>query len=135
VLARSLADAPVVSARWIRVPAFVGQVSALAISWEERAVDPAEAALLLGKAPGVDLWSAEDEGPNLRAVAGREASAMEEVPGSMLDDVATANQYREAVERLKAEMGEEAFSQGWEEGRAMSVEEAVAYALQEPFHT
>jgi predicted ATPase len=58
------------------------------------------------------------------------ASMMEEVPGSLLSDTATANQYREAVERLRGEMGEEAFSRGWEEGRAMSVEEAVAYALE-----
>jgi aspartate-semialdehyde dehydrogenase len=71
VLARALDPAPPISARWIQVPVFVGQVSALTISWE-RAVDPAEAALLLGKASGVELWSAEDEGPNLRAVAGRD---------------------------------------------------------------
>jgi aspartate-semialdehyde dehydrogenase len=75
VLARALDPAPAVSARWIQVPAFVGQVSALAISFE-RAVDPAEAALLLGKAPGVELWSADDEGPNLRAVAGRQVAVV-----------------------------------------------------------
>ena len=68
--ARALEAAPAVSARWIQVPVFVGQVSALTISWE-RAVDPEEAALLLGKAPGIELWS-DDEGPNLRAVAGRD---------------------------------------------------------------
>jgi aspartate-semialdehyde dehydrogenase len=70
MLARALEAAPAVSARWIQVPVFVGQVSALTISWE-RAVDPEEAALLLGKAPGIELWS-DDEGPNLRAVAGRD---------------------------------------------------------------
>ncbi len=72
VLARVITPCPQVSARWIQVPAFVGQVSALTISFE-RAVDPAEAALLLGKAPGLELWSADDEGPNLRGVAGRDA--------------------------------------------------------------
>ena len=71
VLARALGSVPAVSARWIQVPVFVGQVSALTISWE-RAVDPGEAALLLGKAPGIELWSEDDEGPNLRAVAGRD---------------------------------------------------------------
>jgi len=29
---------------------------------------------LLGKAPGLELWSADDEGPNLRAVAGRDVA-------------------------------------------------------------
>jgi aspartate-semialdehyde dehydrogenase len=71
VLARVLDPAPAVSARWIQVPVFVGQVSALAISWD-RAVDAAEAALQLAKAPGVELWNAAEEGPNLRAVAGRD---------------------------------------------------------------
>jgi aspartate-semialdehyde dehydrogenase len=71
VLARALDPAPAVSARWIQVPVFVGQMSALAISFEQ-AVDPAEAALLLGKAPGIELWSGEDEGPNLRAAVGRD---------------------------------------------------------------
>ena len=70
VLARVLEPMPAVSARWIQVPVFVGQVSALTISWE-RAVDPGEAALLLGKAPGLELWSDDDEGPNTRAGAGR----------------------------------------------------------------
>jgi len=71
VLARALDPAPAIAARWIQVPAFVGQISALSISWE-RAVDPAEASLLLGKALGVELWSSEDEGPNLRGVSGRD---------------------------------------------------------------
>jgi aspartate-semialdehyde dehydrogenase len=73
VLARVITPCPKVSARWIQVPSFVGQVSALSISFE-RAVDPAEAALLLGKAPGLELWSADDEGPNLRGVAGRDVA-------------------------------------------------------------
>jgi aspartate-semialdehyde dehydrogenase len=53
------------------VPVFVGQCSALVISFA-RAVDPAEAAGALAKAPGVELWNADSEGPNLRAVAGRD---------------------------------------------------------------
>lgn len=71
VLARALDPAPAVSARWIQVPVFVGQISSLAISWD-RAVDAGEAALQLAKAPGVELWSAGEEGPSLRAVAGRD---------------------------------------------------------------
>jgi aspartate-semialdehyde dehydrogenase len=71
VLARAFDPAPAISARWIQVPAFVGQVSALAIAWD-RAVDAEEAALRLAKAPGVELWSDAGEGPNLRAVAGRD---------------------------------------------------------------
>jgi aspartate-semialdehyde dehydrogenase len=71
LLARALAPAPAVSARWIQVPVFVGQCSALGISFAHP-VDPGEAAGALAKAPGVELWSAGSEGPNLRAVAGRE---------------------------------------------------------------
>jgi aspartate-semialdehyde dehydrogenase len=71
VLARVQAPAPAVSARWIQVPVFVGQVSALTLAWA-RHVDAAEAALQLAKAPGVELWDAALEGPNLRAVAGRD---------------------------------------------------------------
>jgi aspartate-semialdehyde dehydrogenase len=71
VLARVQAPAPAVSARWIQVPVFIGQVSALTLVWD-RPVDAAEAALLLAKAPGVDLWNAAEEGPNLRGVTGRD---------------------------------------------------------------
>jgi aspartate-semialdehyde dehydrogenase len=99
VLARVLDPAPAVSARWIQVPVFVGQFCALTVTWDRR-VDAAEAARQLAKAPGVELWEAasfaqraqvsrsepqasEDhrvgerspsgvEGPNLRAVAGRD---------------------------------------------------------------
>jgi aspartate-semialdehyde dehydrogenase len=71
VLARVLDPAPAISARWIQVPAFVGQISALTIACE-RAIDPDEAARALEKATGVELWSAGEEGPNLRAVAGRD---------------------------------------------------------------
>jgi aspartate-semialdehyde dehydrogenase len=70
-LARCLGSTLAVSARWIQVPAFVGQVSSLVIAWE-RPVEPAEAALRLAKAPGVELWDGALEAPNLRAVAGRD---------------------------------------------------------------
>jgi aspartate-semialdehyde dehydrogenase len=70
VLARAHDPAPAVSARWIQVPVFVGHVSALTLSWVG-SVDAAEAGRLLAKAPGVELWNA-GEGPNLRAVAGRD---------------------------------------------------------------
>src|SRR5215468_1402513 len=71
VLARALDCAPVVSARWIQVPVFVGQLSALALAWD-RPAEAAEAEMLLAKAPGVELWNSANEGPNLRAVAGRD---------------------------------------------------------------
>jgi len=60
-----------VSAAWVQVPAFVGQLSALNIQFDA-AVDPEKAALCLAAAPGVELWPNDDEGPNLRAVAGRD---------------------------------------------------------------
>lgn len=61
-----------VSARWARIPAFVGQMSGL---WVELAspVDPAAAAERLAKAPGIEPWGGPDEGPGLRAAAGRSA--------------------------------------------------------------
>ena len=70
VLARVLAPAPAVSARWIQIPVFIGQISALELVGES-ALDAGEAALRLAKAPGVELWDA-DEGPNIRAVSGRD---------------------------------------------------------------
>jgi len=71
LLARVLDPAPAIAARWVQVPAFVGQISALTIACE-RAIDPDEAARALAKAPGVELWRSDEEGPNLRAVAGRD---------------------------------------------------------------
>jgi aspartate-semialdehyde dehydrogenase len=88
VLARAFDPAPAVSARWIQVPAFVGQVSALTVAWD-RSVDPDEAAQWLAKAPGMELWNAGEEGPNLRAVAGRDVVVVSPpepdaaVPGSL----------------------------------------------------
>jgi aspartate-semialdehyde dehydrogenase len=71
VLARVLDPAPAVFARWIQVPVFIGQISALTVAWAHP-VDPAEAARQLAKTPGVELLSAGGEGPSLRAVAGRD---------------------------------------------------------------
>jgi len=71
VVARMLSSAPAVSARWIQVPVFVGQISSLVIAWE-RPVDPAEATLRLAKAAGIELWDGVLEAPNLRAVSGRD---------------------------------------------------------------
>jgi len=61
-----------VSARWARIPAFVGQASCLWVELAD-AVDPAAVAERLAKAPGVELWDGPDEGPGLRAAAGRSA--------------------------------------------------------------
>lgn len=55
----------------VQIPAFVGQGSALAIETEEP-LDAKEAVDLLDRAPGVELWSLDAEGPNLRAAAGRD---------------------------------------------------------------
>jgi aspartate-semialdehyde dehydrogenase len=70
-LARLLPEAPRVSARWVRIPAFVGQGASLLVE-ATRPLDPEAAAECLAKAPGVELWSGAEEGPNLRASAGRE---------------------------------------------------------------
>lgn len=55
----------------VRVPTFSGDAAALCLEME-RALDPAEARTLLGKAPGVELWDVDAEGPNTRASAGRD---------------------------------------------------------------
>jgi len=55
----------------IQVPAFVGQASQLLLE-TERPLDPKHARDLLASAPGVECWVHDAEGPNLRAVAGRE---------------------------------------------------------------
>lgn len=60
-----------VAATIVQVPAFVGQASVLAVE-TERPLDPKEAEDLLARAEGVEVWTREREGPNLRAAAGRE---------------------------------------------------------------
>jgi hypothetical protein len=39
--------------------------------------------------------------------------------------------YDQIVDNLLAELGEDAFASSWAEGRAMTLEQAVAYALDE----
>jgi len=72
-LARLLPAAPRISARWIRIPAFIGQGSSLLVEGS-RPLDAEAAAERLAKAPGVELWTGgePEEGPNLRASAGRD---------------------------------------------------------------
>lgn len=64
------AEIPLAVSR-IEVPAFVGQLSSLALE-TETPLDPKRAEELLAAAPGVELWSGGGSGPNLRAVAGRD---------------------------------------------------------------
>jgi len=68
-LARWLEPAPALAARWVAVPAFVGEASSLGVRFAAP-VDAARAAECLAKAAGVELWEREGEGPNLRASAG-----------------------------------------------------------------
>jgi len=70
-LARLLAAPPVVSARWVAAPVFVGQAASLRLAWE-RPVETDRVAECLAKAQGVELWSGEGTGPNLRAASGRD---------------------------------------------------------------
>lgn len=60
-----------ISSSIVQVPAFVGQASAL---WVEttRPLDPKEAEDHLAQAEGVEVWSQDGAGPNLRAAAGRD---------------------------------------------------------------
>lgn len=70
-LARML-DTPVeVAATVAQVPAFVGQASSLALELA-RPLDPKEAEDHLAHAPGVEVWTEDGRGPNLRAAAGRD---------------------------------------------------------------
>ena len=68
-LTRRFDPAPALTARWIRVPVFVGEASSLALEFE-RELDPERAAECLAKAAGVELW--DGGAPNLRAAAGRD---------------------------------------------------------------
>jgi len=64
------ADFPV-AATVTQVPAFVGQAGSLSVELE-RALDPKEAEDHLAQADGVELWTHDGAGPNLRAAAGRD---------------------------------------------------------------
>jgi aspartate-semialdehyde dehydrogenase len=55
----------------VRVPTFAGDAATLCIE-TEAPLDPREARALLAKAPGVELWDLDAEGPNTRATAGRD---------------------------------------------------------------
>jgi aspartate-semialdehyde dehydrogenase len=55
----------------VRVPTFAGDAATLCLE-TETALDPREARELLAKAPGVELWDVDAEGPNTRATAGRD---------------------------------------------------------------
>ncbi len=69
---RRLLDAEFpVAATVTQVPAFVGQAGALSIELVEE-LDAKEAEDHLAQAEGVELWSRDGEGPNLRAASGRE---------------------------------------------------------------
>lgn len=71
VLCRLLGSEIAVAISAVQVPAFVGQASVLAVE-TQRPLDAKQAEDLLSRAPGVELWEQDPEGPNLRAVAGRE---------------------------------------------------------------
>jgi aspartate-semialdehyde dehydrogenase len=69
---RRLLDAEFpVAATVTQVPAFVGQAGTLSIELVEE-LDVKEAEDHLAQAEGVELWSRDGEGPNLRAASGRD---------------------------------------------------------------
>jgi tetratricopeptide (TPR) repeat protein len=62
------------------------------------------------------------------AEALRESINAPVITSEYIDDI---TKYDHEVTELRAQMGEEAFEAAWEEGNKMSLEEAVAYALEE----
>jgi hypothetical protein len=56
--------------------------------------------------------------------------ALSESTGAVLE-AADRSLYERNIARARAHLGEETFRRAWEEGRAMSMEEAVEYALGE----
>ena len=85
-LARVLPVQDGVALTHVHVPVFVG-FGATAVVETERLITPLEAAEILAKAPGVDLWREDPGGLTLRAVAGRE----EVVVGRLRQDPSTAH--------------------------------------------
>jgi aspartate-semialdehyde dehydrogenase len=71
VLARVLPVKDGVALTHVHVPVFVGFGATAALETEQQ-LTPLEAAEILAKAPGVDLWREDPGGLTLRAVAGRE---------------------------------------------------------------
>ena len=59
------------------------------------------------------------------------ASALRASVGSVMD-AADRPAYERTLSRLRSQLGEEAFAAAWDEGRALTVEVAVDYALSEP---
>lgn len=57
----------------VRVPTFAGDAVSLCVE-TETPLDPREARATLAKAPGVELWDVDAEGPNTRATAGRDVT-------------------------------------------------------------
>jgi tetratricopeptide (TPR) repeat protein len=58
------------------------------------------------------------------------AQALLEAMGAVEDPVNRA-EYEHGVAAARAQLDEEAFATGWAEGRAMSMDQAIEYALQE----
>jgi aspartate-semialdehyde dehydrogenase len=71
VLRRLLDSEVAVAISAVQVPAFVGQASLLAVETQQP-LDAKQAEDVLSRAPGVELWEQDPEGPNLRAVVGRD---------------------------------------------------------------
>lgn len=71
-LRRLLGEGVGVAVSSVRVPTFAGDAATLCVE-TERELGPREAREALAKAPGVELWDVDAEGPNTRAAAGRDA--------------------------------------------------------------
>jgi hypothetical protein len=56
------------------------------------------------------------------------AAALRESIGSVIDPV-DRSEYEDRLDSLRAELGDEEFTTAWEGGRALSLEQAVEYAL------
>lgn len=70
-LLRLVAPEVSIALTFVQVPTFVGFGASLAVE-TQRALDPALAEGLLGKAPGLERWDDAPDGATLRAAAGRE---------------------------------------------------------------
>jgi tetratricopeptide (TPR) repeat protein len=58
------------------------------------------------------------------------AAALRESLGSVIDPV-DRSEYEDRLASLRAELGEEQFASAWEGGRALPLEQAVGYALED----
>lgn len=70
-LHRLLGEGVGIAVSSVRVPTFAGDAATLCVETGSP-LDPREARALLAKAPGVELWDVDAEGPNTRAAAGRD---------------------------------------------------------------